>query len=703
MKQIYKYFSNVNTSLIRKLRIVNTMSVNIIMIIFTAFVYTISYTYQDKLIETYSAYHVTRVRHAIESEMTKEVNYILSVANSSLLIEWYKDPSNMELASLVVKDNSRDLNSLIKKDISATILKERKSLLLEPRSYVNGEIDFKEIAFSKERVAKDKALIESSYHDYILTMNSNAITGINNLWFTAGVYDEGEFLGTLSFSVNFEKIANHISDLNLDIIDINLVDSDGYIKSSSSIDYRYLWEFDNTNIIDELDDPEFTKYFSKISDSNDLYIYVSKPEVFTVNYQDQKIILSALPIGSTPWSVIIMSDTSDLYECVQNKSIILYLIGIYMMLYVLFNISSGVLLKKPFKRFIESLYKFKNDKTVEIYGINRPDEIGFLANTFKELSTQLIENNLELERTVSKRTEELKYLNIELASNQNRLKKLFNSLPLGIITFNSSCEFVSCNDYALSLFELENYDELKEIFETKLETIQMDKNYKEYLLSTRTTTFEPMQRELKTKSSKFFWADIRILYVPSSTPENDLFDMFVSNITKVKNNELELKKKAYIDELTGLNNRRYLDDYLARFFTNSENEGVPITMIILDIDNFKKINDKFGHDIGDVVLKNLSDILKNTVRNTEIVTRWGGEEFVVLLPNADLKSGEALAERLRRKVATSDFIEVQNVTITLGVAQRSNTESVEEWFKRADQALYLGKNSNKNVVKVSII
>ncbi len=703
MKFIQKFFSHINKSLIGKIVTVDILSINVIMTVFVLFVFSLTFTYQERLVDLYSAYHVTRVRHAIETEMIKEVNYILNITNSPLLIEWFKNSSDIEAAEELIFENSKELNSLVKKDISVTILKDKKTILLEPKNYVNGEFEYKELAYSAEKLARERVLIENSYHDYILTMNSNAITGINNLWFTAGVYDDKEFLGTLSFAVNFEKIANHLLDLDLETIDIHLVDSDGYIKSSSSIDYRYLWKFENANIVDELNDPEFTSYFEKISDSNDLYIYISKPEVFTTTYNEKKVTLSALPIGSTPWSVISVSDNKALKEYTEDKSIVIYLIAIFILLYVLFNITTEFIFKKPFNSMINSLKEFKIDSSVKLYGTEREDEIGFISNTFKNLSTQLVENNLELEKTVSLRTDELKKLNIELAGNQNRLKKLFDSLPIGIITYNGSGEMISCNEYALSLFEVETFDELKEIIEENPSSIQLDDTYKDLILSSRRNTVEPMQKELSTVNAKFFWADIRILYVPSSASSTDLFDVFISNITKVKNNELELKKKAYYDELTGLYNRRYLDDYFASYFTDSENDDKPITMIILDIDNFKKINDKFGHDIGDVTLKSLAEILQSTVRNTEIVVRWGGEEFVVVLPHDDVKSGEALAERLRRKVATSDFVEVQNVTITLGVAERSPDESVDLWFKRADQALYLGKNSNKNVVKVSHI
>ncbi len=702
MKIFNEYFSRINKSLVNKMRFTNILAINVIVIVFLVSVIAIIATFRTRLIDIYTRYHITRVRHAIELEMSNEITYIKTLSKSAPVVNWFKNPEFETRAENLIMKNTDEYTSLTHDGLILTLVKEQKTLLFEPDNYYRGNTVLKELDFSIEELERDEYLLEKSYHDYILSINSNSLSGINNLWFTAGVYDDSEFLGTISFSMNFDKIANQLLDLDLDTIAIHLVDSNGYIKSSSSIDYRYLWKFENTNIIEEIDDTEFTNYFNKISDSNDLYINLNNPQVFKSDYNDGEIIATALPIGGTPWSVVSIASRQDLIESFVDESVLLYLLIIIVLLYMLLSISTEIIFKKPFSHLTKSLANFKTNKSAEIYGTSREDEIGFISNTFKELSTQLVENNMELERTVSKRTDELKNLNIELAGNQNRLKKLFNSLPLGIITFNGDGELVSCNDYALSLFEIETFEDLKYILANNPETIHFIENYNDVILSTRINAFEPVQRELRTKNAKFFWADIRILYVPSNLGgTTDLFDVFISNITKVKNNELELQKKAYYDELTGLRNRRYLDDYLADFFTNAENEGEKFTMIILDIDNFKKINDKFGHDIGDVTLKTLADILTNTVRNTEIVARWGGEEFVVLLPKCDERIGEALAERLRRKVATSDFVEVQNITITLGVAEKDPSESMDAWFKRADQALYLGKHSSKNVVKVS--
>jgi len=150
-----------------------------------------------------------------------------------------------------------------------------------------------------------------------------------------------------------------------------------------------------------------------------------------------------------------------------------------------------------------------------------------------------------------------------------------------------------------------------------------------------------------------------------------------------------LSKKANYDPLTKILNRRGVTDEL-----NSK-EGV---ILYLDIDHFKKINDTYGHDKGDEVLKKLGEILKTSFRRSDIVGRWGGEEFIVILKNSDYDNGIELAERLRKRVEESDFNGI-NVTISIGVSKFENEKEFEKAIKKADEALYEAKNNGRNQVK----
>ncbi|MGL1862656.1 MAG: diguanylate cyclase [Pseudodesulfovibrio sp.] len=175
------------------------------------------------------------------------------------------------------------------------------------------------------------------------------------------------------------------------------------------------------------------------------------------------------------------------------------------------------------------------------------------------------------------------------------------------------------------------------------------------------------------------------------------------DVTKKRLLEENLRNLATTDPLTGASNRRHFMTRGAEEFTRSKRYGTPTTMITLDIDHFKKINDTYGHPVGDEVLKALVAICKETLRTTDIFARMGGEEFTAILPETDLADGIKTAERLRVAVEESR-VAVDDGTIqyavSLGVSQLHNDDvSMEDLMRRADSALYLAKDSGRNRVE----
>lgn len=158
-------------------------------------------------------------------------------------------------------------------------------------------------------------------------------------------------------------------------------------------------------------------------------------------------------------------------------------------------------------------------------------------------------------------------------------------------------------------------------------------------------------------------------------------------------------KAAHSDALTGLNNRSALDKVLKREVDISIRHEIPLSLIVLDIDYFKSINDQYGHAVGDKVLQNLSRCIEHEIRGCDMLFRYGGEEFVIVLTNTDLKGAELLSERIRNAVINENFI-VNNATIpiriSLGVAQIENNEDAEELFVKTDTALYEAKRKGRN-------
>jgi diguanylate cyclase (GGDEF)-like protein len=158
---------------------------------------------------------------------------------------------------------------------------------------------------------------------------------------------------------------------------------------------------------------------------------------------------------------------------------------------------------------------------------------------------------------------------------------------------------------------------------------------------------------------------------------------------------------AKTDFLTGLVNRRYISDRVADEIKRAKRSGRPFSLIIADIDGFKSINDEYGHDCGDVILKSVTADMKSGIRAQDQLARWGGEEFLFLLPETSVEGAATLAEKIRSTVAGRTYSYGRGdfaVTITMGVAEYGGEDEMDPTLIRADRALYQGKRQGKNRV-----
>lgn len=158
---------------------------------------------------------------------------------------------------------------------------------------------------------------------------------------------------------------------------------------------------------------------------------------------------------------------------------------------------------------------------------------------------------------------------------------------------------------------------------------------------------------------------------------------------------------AHVDGLTGLANRRQLETWLHAQHERAARTGEPWSVILFDLDHFKEVNDTHGHAVGDQVLQAVASISRQTVREEDLLGRWGGEEFLVILPNTDRTSAGAVATRLQVAVAGSRHPTAGHVTTSCGVAQARPAETVEAALERADEALYAAKRQGRARVKLA--
>ena len=211
-------------------------------------------------------------------------------------------------------------------------------------------------------------------------------------------------------------------------------------------------------------------------------------------------------------------------------------------------------------------------------------------------------------------------------------------------------------------------------------------------------THEPYR--IITKMGDIRWILDHTVIVRNKEGEVSNFVGYLSDITELKEKEFTLQALARTDQLTQIYNRVYLDELLKNQYYRYQRNSEPCSVILIDIDYFKSVNDDFGHRVGDKVLIEFARLLSSSIREGDVIGRWGGEEFLIVLPHTELEQAVLLAEKLRKKIEKYEFSEVGNKTASFGLACFEDDISIEKLIDNADVALYKAKAQGRNNVQV---
>ncbi|NRD75838.1 sensor domain-containing diguanylate cyclase [Shewanella sp. VB17] len=210
-----------------------------------------------------------------------------------------------------------------------------------------------------------------------------------------------------------------------------------------------------------------------------------------------------------------------------------------------------------------------------------------------------------------------------------------------------------------------------------------------------------------TGRADFMYQNVTLLPLSSLTGQVTHISMIIYDVTDVAVNKLQinaanerLEYLSQIDGLTQLNNRRYWQECMQKEFDRHKRYGDETTLVMFDIDDFKKVNDNYGHTIGDKVIQHISALLKQSLRETDSAGRYGGEEFSVVLAKTSAADSLVFAERLRKKIEETALVhegQSINVTVSIGICDiQDGIENSAQWLNLADEALYNAKESGRN-------
>lgn len=180
------------------------------------------------------------------------------------------------------------------------------------------------------------------------------------------------------------------------------------------------------------------------------------------------------------------------------------------------------------------------------------------------------------------------------------------------------------------------------------------------------------------------------------------YNMVHSLMGLIGEDDRDLVKMATTDTLTGIGNRRLFEEVFQAHQSLGDRFEVNLFLLLFDIDNFKSINDTFGHGVGDSVLKELARLVSKSIRKSDIFVRWGGEEFAILLRYSDPMAVMKVADQIRKRIDKNSFETIVHVTCSFGLTSIEPNETLEEVFDRADKALYRAKGDGKNCVRMEL-
>lgn len=263
-------------------------------------------------------------------------------------------------------------------------------------------------------------------------------------------------------------------------------------------------------------------------------------------------------------------------------------------------------------------------------------------------------------------------------------------------------EVIFANDKFLEFFNIQSFEEFNNIYKDignlfiKNSGCFYPKEDR-YWLDDLKQTKDEKRRVITLKDSK---DSLRVFVITFNEVKETAHSVFIlTEITNLNREKNSLKENVYIDALTQVPNRFYIDRQFTIEIAKKRRENTNFSLIILDIDSFKNFNDTYGHLVGDQILLGLSEFIVKNKREIDIFGRWGGEEFMILLPNTSLDGAKIVANKFRKLIEQYKFYNNLQLTCSFGISEFKEYDTKESFIKRADDALYMAKKNGRNRVE----
>lgn len=647
--------------------------------------------------QEYAQLYSTEIVGEINAVLQREIALMEKAAHTEIVIKWMENENDPELKRLVFNEISQfnDLGA----DHNFFVVNQATNHFYYIDKHIPFE-EFKPVGTLSRNNEEDKWYYNSLEmpESHMLNIDTDRFMKTLRAWINVKVTYEGQTKGVLGTGLYldpfvkeiFEK-RNNAGAKSIIINEFGAVQMDSDIENIRQNSFESDENLSNT-VFEFCDLPDFTTQMEK-------YLANGKePGLISLSGGNYDFVAMA-PIRDTNWHVVTFFSADSLFELSNFLPIMLMVIVVLLVLAAFITSIVYRTFVRPFEKLNESIQTEGSAPGSVIFGVTRDDEFGVLANTIQGMKTRLDRYNKDLEMEVSRRSGDLEKAYLRISGNEQRLERLLKTLPVGIFILDQDKNFVYGNPHFLHQFGAVSEEQFKERFYENQEAFFADPKDYERLKSAlledpELVTFE---FELNDLSQKAFWADVRLTRTQDEAGQTG-YEGILINVQVKKDYELKLMDLATVDKLTGIYNRMYFDHMVDDEIHRSSRYEEALSLVMFDLDHFKAVNDTWGHAVGDDVLALTASVVGKAIRKSDILARWGGEEFAILMPHTSQEGAEKVAEKIRMEIEAIDHRLAGKVTASFGVAERGAEEAYENWFKRVDNALFRAKRLGRNRV-----
>lgn len=690
------------------------LSVVFLFILLSAVFWSLSKALSDQIDRAWTARYVKKQiifdKYRTLSPIMHEMKLVRKLANEPSIIAMAQDESNPEVYAKGMQTLEHYRMLFQDKSYFAAFTKTGHYYFNDSNnSYINKQLQYT----LSQKNPNDRWFFTtlSNIQDVGINIDRDSVLKVTKVWINYILKDHNRTLGIIGTGFDFNTFLHDSVGIEQDGVKNYFIDSEMAIqlaKDSSMIDYASITKDsgDHKTINSLFDNPQDLEKIKKIMLAEKKSSTKDGVSTTWASIQGKEHLIGVTYLQEIGWYSLTIIDRQEL-TIVDDMQIFAILISLLALFILIINRLQNHLLIKPLNQLKYLMRRIQNGENVELPIIGTA-EIAELSMQFKSMVDYIEAYNEQLEKKILERT-------ATLAKSEQKFRALFDSTHEAVILLDEN-GFFECNQAAMEMFKCLDYKTFCSLRPIDLTSkkqpggIDSEILIKEHIHKAFTHGVDHFEWLLCYYNSETtFYAEVVLTRI--AIGEKNALQAIIRDISKRKKDEEAMRLLAFYDPLTLLPNRRLLDDRLTHAIDLCKRRDEVGALLFLDLDNFKPLNDEYGHDAGDILLIETARRIKECTRESDTVARFGGDEFVILLEGLGTKSETAhkhineVANKLLNAIKETYYIERSNGTIkhtcsvSIGIAVfDKNVSEKNRILKQADSAMYKAKEAGRSQI-----